>query len=74
MKNAISRDNLILAFTRLITNPEDTYKNFFRNTYRTYSMAVVDNILQLQRKLKSGYMPMNSVREFFPKSNGLFMK
>lgn len=71
MKEVFNRDNLKLAYSRLVTNPEDTYKNFFRDTYRTYGMTSEKNLLLLQKKLKAGYIPMDSVREFFPKANGL---
>ena len=70
MKSVWSKDNLILAFNRLITNPESTYKNYFRDAYRAYGMALPDNITLLRKK-KSGYLAHDAVRAFLPKANGL---
>ncbi len=65
------KSNLLLAFDRLLTNPESTYKNFFRNTYSAYGLASEKNIEVLRQKLKAGYLPMPTLRTFMPKSNGL---
>jgi len=70
MKNIWNRDNLILAFNRLVTNPESTYKNYFRDAYSAYGLALSENIALLRKK-KSGYLPGKPVRAFFPKANGL---
>ncbi len=69
--NVANKANLALAYNRLLTNPESTYKNFFRNTYSAYGMAVEQNIEVLRKKLKAGYLPMPTIRTFMPKSNGL---
>lgn len=71
MRNVAKRDNLLLAYNRLLTNPESTYKNFFRDTYSAYGMAIEQNIDLLRRKLISGYLPTNTIRVFMPKANGL---
>lgn len=67
----IKKDNLLLAFRRLLTNPESTYKNFFRDTYATYAMCPEKNLELLRTKLKSGYLPNEAIRVFMPKPNGL---
>lgn len=69
--NIAKRSNLALAYTRLLTNPESTYKNFFRDTYSIYGMASEKNIEMLRKKLKAGYLPTQSVRAFMPKANNL---
>lgn len=69
--NICKQDNLKLAYQRLITNPESTYKNYFRDTYSAYGLALDDNINLLFKKLKAGYLPTPSIHAFLPKSNGL---
>ncbi len=60
-----------MAYTRLLTNPEATYKNYFRNIYATYGMAKESNIHNLSSKLKAGYLPEKSYKIYAPKPNGL---
>lgn len=69
--NIAKQSNLALAYTRLLTNPEGTYKNFFRDTYSIYGMASEKNIALLQKRVKAGYLPTQSIRVFMPKANGL---
>ncbi|MBQ6660363.1 MAG: hypothetical protein IJM57_02915 [Lachnospiraceae bacterium] len=69
--NVAKQSNLALAYTRLLTNPESTYKNFFRNTYSIYGMARDKNIALLKKRIKAGYLPTQSIRVFMPKANGL---
>ena len=71
MRDIAKQDNLLLAYNRLLTNPESTYKNFFRDTYSAYGMAISKNIALLHKKVKSGYLPVDTVRVFMPKANGL---
>lgn len=63
--------NIDLAYARLLTNPEATYKNYFRNIYATYGMAKDNNIHNLSKKMKSGYVPEQSFKVYVPKPNGL---
>lgn len=63
--------NLDLAFTRLLTNPESTYKNYYRSVYATYDLARKRNIKNLSNKIKSGYLPEKSYKVYMPKPNGL---
>ena len=60
-----------LAFQRLITNPENTYKNYFRQTYNNYAYALDSNISVLSKKIKAGFLPNPALQVFMPKSNGL---
>ena len=69
--NVAKQSNLALAYTRLLTNPESTYKNFFRDTYSIYGMACEKNITLLQKRVKTGYLPTQSIRVFMPKANSL---
>ena len=69
--NIAKQSNLLLAYNRLLTNPESTYKNFFRETYTIYGMASEKNIALLRKKINAGYLPTHSIRVFMPKSNGL---
>ena len=69
--NVAKQSNLELAYNRLLTNPESTYKNFFRETYAIYGMASEKNIKLLRKKINTGYLPAQSIRVFMPKSNGL---
>lgn len=71
INNVAKQSNLALAYSRLLTNPENIYKNFFRNTYSIYGMASEKNIALLQKRLKAGYISTQSIRVFMPKANGL---
>ncbi|MBQ6264024.1 MAG: RNA-directed DNA polymerase [Clostridia bacterium] len=71
INNVAKQSNLALAYTHLLTNPESTYKNFFRETYSIYGMASEKNIALLQKRVKAGYIPTQSIRVFMPKANGL---
>jgi len=71
ISDVYKQENLILSYQRLVTNPESTYKDFFRDTYSTYAMALEKNISYLRSKIKAGYLPTTSIRTFMPKSNGL---
>ena len=69
---AVSRkENLLLAYNRLLTNPESTYKNFFRDSYTAYGMNISKNLDLLRKKVESGYLPVDTIHIFMPKANGL---
>ena len=46
----ITTQNIELAYARLLTNPEATYKNYSRNIYATYGMAKDNNIRNLSKR------------------------
>lgn len=62
----VDSTNDIVTYTRLLTNSESTYKNFFRDTYSVYGMASKKNITLLQKRVKTGYLPVQSIRVFIP--------
>ena len=70
ISDVYKQENLVLSYQRLVTNPESTYKDFFRDTYSTYAMALDKNICFLRSKFKAGYLPATSIRTFMPKANG----
>lgn len=61
----------MLAYNRLLTNPEAMYKNYFRNIYTNYGMALDANLKNLREKMKAGYIPNPTYKIYIPKSNGL---
>ena len=69
--NVAKFDNLKLAYNRLITNPENTYKSYFRDAYTAYGMADEANLRLLRSKIRVGYLPASTIRVFMPKANGL---
>ena len=71
IRDVAKQNNLLFAYHRLLTNPESTYKNFFRDAYSAYGMAAERNITLLRSKIKAGYLPANTIRVFMPKANGL---
>lgn len=71
ISNVRSISNLSIAYKRLITNQESTYKNYFRNLYTAYNFSVENNIKELSKRVKAGYIPSQPVKVFMPKSNGL---
>ena len=71
MSSIRKNENLKLAYKRILTNPESTYKSYFRDIYTAFGMSADDNIKIIAHKLKAGYIPNKSIRTFMPKSNGL---
>ena len=71
MSSIRKNENLKLAYKRILTNPESTYKSYFRDVYTAFGMSADDNIKIIAHKLKAGYIPNKSIRTFMPKSNGL---
>lgn len=71
INNVRKKSNLELAYNRLITNPESTYKNYFRNSYNNFALSIDENIRDISSKMKSGYLPDSTIRTYMPKSNGL---
>ncbi len=69
--NVRNKYNLMLAYNRLITNPESTYKNYFRNTYNDFALSLDENVKSISAKMKSGYFAEKTIRTYMPKSNGL---
>lgn len=66
-----AKHNLELAYDRLVSNSEATYKNYFRNVYAAYQMSKKKNIANLARRINAGYIPEKSYKIYAPKKNGL---
>lgn len=66
-----AKHNLELAYERLVSNPEATYKNYFRNIYSAYQMSKKKNIKNLAERMRAGYITEKSYKIYAPKKNGL---
>lgn len=67
-----AKDNLQRAWRWIQSNSDATYKSYFRQLYRNFSVA--DNALldELSSRLKrSVYNPQKACKLFFPKSSGI---
>ena len=69
--NVWNQRNLEPSFKRLLTNPEDLYKNFFRDVYDAYALSPCEITALLRKRLKGGYLPVSPIKVYMPKSNGL---
>ena len=72
LSQAWSVDNLRLAWRWLRSNPDRTYKGYFRELYSAY--AVADDVLlkHLSDRLNRGvFIPSDSFKIFFPKPSGI---
>jgi hypothetical protein len=67
-----SKDNLLLAWRRITTGKNLSYKKYFRNLYCAYEIALDDNLKDLHTRLKGGsYKPQQPNRTYLPKPSGL---
>jgi hypothetical protein len=67
-----SLNNLELAWARLKTGQNTTYKNYYRNLFLAYELAKDNNIKNLQVRLLGGsYKSYKILKIFVPKSSGL---
>lgn len=65
-------DNLERAFRWLISNPEATYKAYFRDSYAAYSISRASNLSRLRADLlKNRYAPSAASRVHLPKASGI---
>jgi len=65
-------DNLRLAWLRVRSNADRTYKGYFRDLYTAYSVADEGQLKHLQNRLKRGiFDPTDSCKVFFPKQSGV---
>ena len=67
----ISTNNLKLAWRRVSTSGNISYKRFYRSIYLAYELAVDDNLKLLHKKLQGSWEPTKPVRVYIPKSSGL---
>jgi hypothetical protein len=65
-------ENLQRAWRWICSNPDTTYKFYFRNLYRNYAVAADALLSDLADRLKRGvYQPMPTCKLFFPKPSGI---
>ncbi|MDA1329996.1 MAG: hypothetical protein O3B43_02885 [Chloroflexi bacterium] len=70
--NLISRKNLRLAWNRILTAKNVSYKNLFRHHLDAYSLEIEENLESLRTRLRDGvYKPISPVRIFSPTKSGL---
>lgn len=68
----ISYDNLLLAWRRINTARNISYKRYFRPVYYAYEWAVERNLSDLATRLRGGsYTPKSPSRVYMPKPSGL---
>lgn len=67
-----TKDNLERAWRWIRSNPDATFKSYFRHLYRNYSVAENSLIDDLSSRLRRGiYVPQKACKLFFPKSSGI---
>ena len=67
-----SLDNLILAWRRITTGGNFQYKKYFREIYYKYEIALIENLTDLESRLRGGsYVPLEPTRIYIPKPSGL---
>lgn len=65
-------DNLRLALRWLLSNPEPTYKAYFRDSYAAYTVAEDSNLRRLRSDLlHNRYSPSPAPRVYLPKASGV---
>lgn len=65
-------ENLQRAWRWIRSNPDATYKSYFRHLYRNYSLADDALLQDLADRLKRGiYHPNDSCKLFLPKTSGI---
>ena len=72
LKKVRSIDNLKRAWRWIRSNPDASFKSYFRNLYRNYAAAEDPLLIDLSDRLRRGvYTPANACKIFFPKSSGI---
>ena len=67
-----SLPNLKLAWRRITTGGNNPYKKFFRHLYYSYELALDENLLDLQVRIRSrAWRPHSPDRLYLPKPSGL---
>jgi hypothetical protein len=71
-KKMYSIKNLRLAWARLKTAQNVSYKNYYRNLFLAYELNAEENLRGLSKRLASGtYEPSEILRFYIPKHSGL---
>ncbi|MCR3760291.1 RNA-directed DNA polymerase [Clostridium felsineum] len=69
LNKAFSKKNLLRAWRYIISNPSYQYKNFFRDSYKSYSFNFKNNISDLSNRLKNRlYIPKEPCLLLQPKN------
>ena len=72
LREAWSIPNLRLAWRRLTTGMNFSYKRYFRHLYNAYEIGFEDNIWDLHARLQGGsYQPQRPTKVYLPKPSGL---
>ena len=67
-----TKKNLTLAWKRIRTSSDISYKRYFRQLYDSYEIASKENINNLSKKIfDDTYSPGETIRIMLPKSSGL---
>ncbi len=70
-KSISSIANLELAWRRINTTKNSSYKRFYRKLFLAYELAISSNLKELSKKLQGSWKPNNPVKYFIPKPAGL---
>lgn len=72
LRRAWHIDNLRLAWRRVRSNPDRTYKSYFRELYTAYAIADEALLAHLQNRLsRDVYQASDACKIFFPKPSGI---
>ncbi len=70
-KKFLSFSNFLLAWRRITTGSNVSYKRFFRDVYLSYQVSIKANLNSLLKRIKGGaYEPQPPDRIFLPKPSG----
>lgn len=72
LRKLASKKNLSLAWKRIRTSKDISYKKYFWTLYDSYEIAIEHNIANLSKKIDDNtYSPSEPIRILLPKSSGL---
>src|SRR5688572_17942077 len=72
LRKAWSEENVALAWMRVLSNQEASYKNYFRAIYKSYSLVSAEHLRGLRSRLMAGSFRTTPVeRVFYPKNSGI---
>ena len=68
----LKKDNIYRAWRWIRSNPDATYKSYFRELYSIYAIADEALLDDLRNRLKRGiYEPSHAIKIYFPKPSGI---
>ncbi len=72
LNSLITKNNLHLAWRRIVASKDARYKNFFRSLLEAYELSLDENIRDLRQRIKNNvYVPQPPLRIYKPKPSGL---